>query len=93
MRRPTVSVLISHYGCSNDFQVYCRHCYAVLFGHKQKSNYTGWMDVKAIPGEDGDRTSCPRCHGKVPDFYSTPLTKICLYVQTARKSLYRKVIA
>jgi hypothetical protein len=23
------------------------------------------MDVKAIQGEDGDRLSCPRCHGKV----------------------------
>jgi len=50
---------------AQDTEVYCRHCYAVLFGHKQKSNYTGWMDVKAIPGEDGDRSSCPRCHGKV----------------------------
>lgn len=48
-----------------DNEVYCKHCYAVKFGHKQKSNYKGWMDVKAIPGEKGDRGSCPRCDGKV----------------------------
>ena len=23
------------------------------------------MDVKAIPGEDGEKSCCPRCHGKV----------------------------
>ena len=23
------------------------------------------MDVKAIPGEDGDKLTCPRCSGKV----------------------------
>ena len=35
------------------------------FGHRQKSDYKGWMDVKAIPGEDGDKMTCPRCDGKV----------------------------
>jgi hypothetical protein len=48
-----------------DGEVYCKHCYAVNFGHKQKSQYKGWMDVKAIPGEKGDRGCCPRCEGKV----------------------------
>ena len=48
-----------------DGEVYCKYCYAVKFGHKQKSNYKGWMDVKAIPGEKGDRATCPRCLGKV----------------------------
>ncbi|TRY73464.1 hypothetical protein TCAL_02229 [Tigriopus californicus] len=48
-----------------DGEIYCKHCYAVKFGHKQKSDYTGWMDVKAIQGEAGDKQSCPRCTGKV----------------------------
>ena len=48
-----------------DGEVYCKYCFAVKFGHKQKSNYKGWMDVKAIPGEKGDRATCPRCLGKV----------------------------
>ena len=48
-----------------DGEVYCKYCYAVKFGHKQKSNYKGWMDVKAILGEKGDRATCPRCSGKV----------------------------
>ena len=46
-------------------KVYCKHCYATKFGHRQKSDYKGWMDVKAIPGEDGDKLTCPRCSGKV----------------------------
>ena len=46
-------------------KVYCKHCYALKFGHRQKSDYKGWMDVKAIPGEDGDKLTCPRCSGKV----------------------------
>merc|ERR1712045_935499 len=33
-----------------DGEVYCKHCYAKRFGHKQKSDYKGWMDVKAIQG-------------------------------------------
>jgi len=48
-----------------DGEVYCKHCYAMKFGHRQKSDYKGWMDVKAIPGEDGDKMTCPRCDGKV----------------------------
>lgn len=48
-----------------DGEVYCKYCFAVLFGHKQKSNYKGWMDVQAIQGEKGDRGTCPRCIGKV----------------------------
>ncbi len=46
-------------------QVYCRHCYAKKFGHRQKSDYKGWMDVRAIQGNEGDRSTCPRCTGKV----------------------------
>ena len=45
--------------------MYCRYCYAVTFGHKQKSDYKGWMDVKAIAGEANDKLTCPRCSGKV----------------------------
>merc|ERR1719384_1293044 len=48
-----------------DGEVYCKYCYAVKFGHKQKSSYKGWMDVKTIMGERGDRDACPRCYGKV----------------------------
>jgi len=48
-----------------DGEVYCKYCYAVNFGHKQKSSYKGWMDVKAIMGEKGQRDTCPRCNGKV----------------------------
>ena len=48
-----------------DGEVYCKYCYAVKFGHRQKSNYKGWMDVKAIMGEKGERSACPRCYGKV----------------------------
>ena len=48
-----------------DGEVYCKYCYAVNFGHKQKSSYKGWMDVKAIMGEKGERDTCPRCTGKV----------------------------
>lgn len=49
----------------NDGEVYCRYCYALKFGHRQKSDYKGWMDVKAIPGEEHDKLTCPRCSGKV----------------------------
>ena len=48
-----------------DGEVYCKYCYAVKFGHKQKSQYKGWMDVKAIMGESGDKSTCPRCTGMV----------------------------
>jgi hypothetical protein len=48
-----------------DGEVYCKHCYALKFGHRQKSDYKGWMDVKAIPGEENDKLTCPRCSGKV----------------------------
>ena len=50
------------------FQVYCRYCYALKFGHRQKSDYKGWMDVKAIPGEVHDKLTCPRCGGKVGEY-------------------------
>ena len=46
-------------------QVYCRLCYAKKFGHRMKSDYKGWMDVKAIQGTPGEKTCCPRCSGKV----------------------------
>jgi len=49
----------------HDGEIYCKHCYAVKFGHRQKSDYKGWMDVKAIPGEENDKLTCPRCGGKV----------------------------
>ena len=45
--------------------MYCKHCYALRFGHKQKSDYKGWMDVKAIQGDENDKLTCPRCNGKV----------------------------
>ena len=48
-----------------DGEVYCKHDYAVKFGHKQKSQYKGWNDVKAIMGEVGDKSACPRCTGMV----------------------------
>ena len=48
-----------------DGEVYCKHCYAVKFGHKQKSDYKAWMDCQAIPGESGEKDTCPRCSGKV----------------------------
>ena len=64
-------------------QAYCRHCYAVKFGHRMKSDYKGWMDVKAIQGEKGDRSCCPRCEGKVrvlalPSGYWQIFTSDCL---------------
>jgi len=49
----------------HDGEIYCKHCYANKFGHRQKSDYKGWMDVKAIPGEENDKLTCPRCGGKV----------------------------
>ena len=50
-----------------DGEVYCKYCYAVKFGHKQKSSYnpSSIQDVKTIQGEKGDRSTCPRCLGKV----------------------------
>jgi len=48
-----------------DGEIYCKHCYAVKFGHRQKSDYKGWMDVRAIPGDENDKLTCPRCGGKV----------------------------
>ena len=50
-----------------DGEVYCKYCYAVKFGHKQKSSYnpSSIQDVKTIQGEKGDRSTCPRCFGKV----------------------------
>ena len=48
-----------------DGEIYCKHCYAKKFGHRMKSDYKGWMDVKAIQGDEGDKMTCPRCAGKV----------------------------
>ena len=63
-----------------DGEVYCKYCYAVKFGHKQKSNYKGWMDVKAIPGEKGDRATCPRCLGKVSASFFDLFLQICFEI-------------
>jgi len=46
-------------------EVFCKHCYAVNFGHRAKSEYNGWQDSKTIMGEKGELDSCPRCTGKV----------------------------
>jgi len=46
-------------------EIFCKHCYAVNFGHRAKSEYKGWMDSKTIMGEKGEMDSCPRCNGKV----------------------------
>ena len=54
-----------------DGEVYCKHCYAVKFGHKQKSDYKAWMDVQAIPGDSGEKDTCPRCSGKVIKRHAT----------------------
>merc|ERR1719244_1164533 len=48
-----------------DTEIFCRHCYAIKFGHRAKSEYKGWMDSKTIMGERGDADACPRCNGKV----------------------------
>lgn len=63
-----------------DGEVYCKYCYAVNFGHKQKSSYKGWMDVKAIMGEKGERDTCPRCTGKVLIIVHT-VSKLRMFVQ------------
>jgi len=55
----------SNFVSGMDGEVYCKHCYAVKFGHKQKSDYKAWMDVQAIPGDSGEKDTCPRCSGKV----------------------------
>ena len=67
-----------------DGEVYCKYCYAVKFGHKQKSSYnpSSIQDVKTIQGEKGDRSTCPRCFGKVFFFifiFSWNAMTICLY--------------
>jgi len=46
-------------------EIFCKHCYAVNFGHRAKSEYKGWNDPKTIMGEKGDMDTCPRCNGKV----------------------------
>jgi len=48
-----------------DTEIFCKHCYAVNFGHRAKSEYKGWNDPKTIMGEKGDMDTCPRCNGKV----------------------------
>ena len=42
-----------------DSNIYCKLCYAHMFGHKAKPNLNV-ADVAAIPGEDGDANTCPR---------------------------------
>ena len=46
-------------------EIFCKHCYAVNFGHRAKSEYKGWMDSKTIMGSQGEADTCPRCSGKV----------------------------
>ena len=42
-----------------DNDIYCKLCYAHMFGHKSKPNLNT-ADVTAIQGEDGDANTCPR---------------------------------
>jgi len=56
-------------------EIFCKHCYAVLFGHRAKSEYKGWMDSKTIMGEKGEPDACPRCDGKVFEAEKCP-TKV-----------------
>jgi len=49
-----------------DNDIYCKLCYAHMFGHKSKPNLNT-ADVTAIQGEDGDANTCPRCQGVVFD--------------------------
>jgi len=56
-------------------EIFCKHCYAVLFGHKAKSEYKGWNDPKTIMGNEGDADACPRCEGKVFEAEKCP-TKV-----------------
>jgi len=49
-----------------DANIYCKLCYAHMFGHKAKPNLNV-ADVAAIPGEDGNANTCPRCGGMVFD--------------------------
>ena len=56
-------------------EIFCKHCYAVQFGHKSKSEYKGWMDSKTIMGSKGEMDSCPRCDGKVFEAEKCP-TKV-----------------
>jgi len=56
-------------------EIFCKHCYAVKFGHKAKSEYKGWMDSKTIMGSKGDPDACPRCDGKVFEAEKCP-TKV-----------------
>ena len=42
-----------------DSNVYCKLCYAHMFGHKAKPNLNT-ADVTAIQGEEGEPNTCPR---------------------------------
>ena len=42
-----------------DANIYCKLCYAHMFGHKAKPNLNV-ADVTVIPGEEGDSNTCPR---------------------------------
>ena len=56
-------------------EIFCRYCYAVLHGHRAKSDYKGWMDSKTIMGSKGEHDTCPRCSGKVFEAEKCP-TKV-----------------
>ena len=61
-----------------DGEIYCKYCYAVLHGHRAKSEYKGWMDSKTIMAEQGEFDACPRCNGKVFEAEKCP-TKVGLF--------------
>lgn len=47
-----------------DNDIYCLHCYRVTHGHKATTKSMP-LDTTSIMADNGDRTRCPRCSGKV----------------------------
>lgn len=51
-----------------DDDIYCSICCHKI---SWPNRYQGACDTSVIPGEEGEPTNCPRCHGKVCSFKSS----------------------
>lgn len=55
-----IDITLLAVGPDND--IYCNICCHKISWPNQ---YAGASDTAGIPGEEGEPTNCPRCHGKV----------------------------
>ena len=72
--------------------VFCRSCYAQLYGHRSRSRSRGPVDVTQFPADEDDPNKCQGCKGKMfgPEKLSTCFGSFhspCFKCEKCNKSL------